>query len=190
MRSSSPCWQTRVDTVRDGWTSGFGSAHARHSRHVSHTSATTFWIDGGSPTDSKIVFMVVGVACHHRRCSLRTSLKTTAGFCDLRSRKLCDTSNLDQSVSRSPVPVELGLRRSLVLGSVSSASSPSWASGFEGDEAAGASSSPMRCTPRGSASLLEAGAEDEDDAEAPGPPVEGFGPGTSTPSLKSLPSRS
>ena len=174
MRSSSPCWQTRVDIVIDGWTSGFGRDQARHSRHVSHTSATTLWILGGSPTESKIVFMVVGVACHHRRCSLRTSLKTTAGFCDLRSRKLCDTSNLDQSVSLSPVPVDMGLRRSLALGSVSSASSPSWASGFEGSEADGASSSPMRCTPRGSASLLEAGAEDDDAAEAPGLPVGGF----------------
>ena len=171
MRSSSPCWQTRVDMVMAGITLGFGNVQARHSRHVSHTSATTFWIDGGSPTDSKIVFMVVGVACHHRRCSLRTSLRITAGFCDLRSRKLCDTSNLDQSVARSPVPVEMGLRRSLVLGSVSSASSPSWASGLDGT---GASSSPMRCTPHGSASLLEAGAEDDDDAEAPGPPLERF----------------
>ena len=185
MRSSSPCWQTWVDIVIDGWTSGFGRDQARHSRHVSHTSATTLWILGGRPTESKIVFMVVGVACHHRRCSLRTSLKTTAGFCDLRSRKLCDTSNLDQSVSLSPVPVDMGFLRSLVLGSVSSVSSPSWAPGFEG---AGASSSPMRCTPRGKASLLEAplveasfGARLEDDVDVPG---------ISTPSLISFPSRS
>ena len=140
MRSTSPCCRKAVGKVRADWMPGFGSAHARHSRQVSQTSEITLLIEEGSPTCWKIVFMDSGVACHHRRCSLRTSLRITDGFCDLSSLMLWFTSNFDQSDGRSPVPVSANLLRSRVGLSSESASPLPGASGGEG---AGASSSPI-----------------------------------------------
>lgn len=173
---------------------GLGSVQLRHSRHVSTTVSTVSFIVAGKPAARKIVFIASFVACHHRKCSFRTSRKRTAALKDRSSRNDCDTSNLDQSETCSPAPASAILGPAARSTAAEGSSSSCTAGGAGG---AGASSSPARITPRGSPLpdegwLPEAapGAGSLDDLAPDPDAAAGVTSSISTSSFKSLPSTS
>lgn len=61
-----------------------GFCQALHSLQVSTTPLIRSNLIESTPADCKICLILGSFACHHRRCSVRSSFEMTAGFQDLR----------------------------------------------------------------------------------------------------------
>ena len=96
---------------------GPGGSHARHSRHVSQTGLNMSSLALSRPAACRIARILGSLACHQRKCNFLSSFWITAGFQDLRLRRLVWVLKRVQSGScDGPDPVSVNVR--LVLGSV------------------------------------------------------------------------
>ena len=102
---------------------------ARHSRHVSTIGLISASRTSSIPAAWRMVRIFGSRACHHRRCSFRSSRCTTDGSPDLKFRKLIWILKRVQSGNLAgPVPVLAYVR--LTLDTVSGPLVPLSASGF------------------------------------------------------------
>ena len=110
--------------------------HARHSRQVSTMGFIMSSLTDSGPAACSKCSIFGSLACHHRRCSLRSSLLMMVGVQDRRFRRLCRMLNRIQSgslgvpaasvkvrrvscVASGPLPVVAGLSVLLAPGSFS-----------------------------------------------------------------------
>jgi hypothetical protein len=111
MRSTSPASQNLVVISTDGVIAFPRFCHARHSRQVSTIGLIKASLTSSIPAACRMVRIFGSLACHHRKCSLRSSLFTTLGSYERRFLKLTCILNRVQSGSLgAPEPVSVQVR--------------------------------------------------------------------------------
>ena len=133
MRSHSPSSRNFVGSDVEGIISLPLDCQALHSRHVLTTGLIMFSLTSSSPAAFSRCRIFGSEACHHRRCSFRSSLCTTEGSYDLKFLRLTWMLNLVQSGSLvSPLPLDVQVRLVFSACSPSGCTSPCTPSGFGG----------------------------------------------------------
>ena len=116
--SHSTYWLNRSGSDVDGTVSLPAAAHAWHSRQFRIRSGNSSKTDPGTPAACKRLRMEVTFACHHLKCSLRSSRRMTAQFGLLSALSEFLMSNLAQSLAVA-VPASASLNTLLARSTVS-----------------------------------------------------------------------
>ena len=101
--SISTCGLKRSARFTLDTTSCIGFRQVRHILHVSTIGGIKSNTSLGDPACWRSLVICSDVACHHRKCSLRSSRRRTASSAVRRAFDVRCMANLDQSVGASPV---------------------------------------------------------------------------------------
>ena len=96
--SASTCSLNLVDSDTVDIGCACGLVHVLQTSHVATMSSTSWITDGGGLAALSSVFIWAAVACHHRRCSLRSSRRRAASSAVRKAFAVRWMSNRDQFV--------------------------------------------------------------------------------------------